>query len=51
VLRNEDNCDAVNNLVVLVQKVGKNSIEDLGSTDKYLYDNANLIGESASFTG
>jgi hypothetical protein len=51
VLRYEDNGDAVNNLVVLVQKVGKNSIEDLGSPDKFLSDNAYLFGESASFTG
>ena len=41
----------MNNLVVLVQKVGKNSIEDLGSPDKFLQDNAYLLGESAAFTG
>ena len=41
----------MNNLVVLVQKVGKNSIEDLGSPDKFLQDNAYLFGESAAFTG
>lgn len=41
----------MNNLVVLVQKVGKNSIDDLGSPDKFLSDNAYLLGESASFTG
>jgi hypothetical protein len=40
----------VNNLVVLVQKVGKNSIEELGSPDKFLSDNAYLLGESTSFT-
>ena len=38
-------------MVVLVQKVGKNSIEDLGSPDKFLQDNAYLFGESASFVG
>ena len=51
VCRYEDNFDAVNNLVVLVQKVGKNSIEELGSPDKFLADNAYLFGESAAFTG
>ncbi len=47
----EDNGDAVNNLVVLVQKVGKNNIDELGSPDKFLQDNAYLFGESAAFTG
>lgn len=47
----EDNGDAVNNLVVLVQKVGKNNIDELGSPDKFLADNAYLFGESASFKG
>lgn len=51
VLRYEDNGDAVNNFVVLVQKVGKNTIQDLGSADKFLADNAYLFGESAAFTG
>lgn len=41
----------MNNLVVLVQKVGKNNIEELGSPDKFLQDNAYLFGESAAFTG
>ena len=41
----------MNNLVVLVQKVGKNSIDELGSPDKFLQDNAYLFGESAAFTG
>ncbi len=41
----------MNNLVVLVQKVGKGNIEELGSPDKFLADNAYLFGESASFTG
>lgn len=41
----------MNNLVVLVQKVGKNSIDDLGNPDKFLQDNAYLLGESAAFTG
>jgi hypothetical protein len=50
VLRYEDNFDAVNNLVVLQQKVGKNSIEDLGSPDKFLQDNAYLFGEQSAFT-
>ena len=49
--RYEDNGDAVTNMVVLVQKVGKNSIDDLGSPDKFLSDNAYLFGESAAFTG
>lgn len=47
----EDNGDAVNNLVVLVQKVGKGNIDELGSPDKFLADNAYLFGESASFQG
>ncbi|KAI8113892.1 hypothetical protein M9434_002020 [Picochlorum sp. BPE23] len=51
VLRYEDNGDAVNNVVVLQQKVGKGSIEDLGSPDKFLQDNAYLLGQSAAFTG
>ena len=51
VLRYEDNFDAVNNLVILQQKVGKNSIEDLGSPDKFLQDNAYLFGDSTAFTG
>ena len=41
----------MNNLVVLVQKVGKNSIDELGNPDKFLSDNAYLFGESAAFTG
>ena len=51
VLRYEDNGDAVNNLIVLQQKVGKNSIEDLGSPDKFLQDNAYLFGDQAAFSG
>jgi len=51
VLRYEDNFDAVNNLVILQQKVGKSSIEDLGSPDKFLQDNAYLFGDSTAFTG
>lgn len=51
VLRYEDNFDAVNNLVVLEQKVGKNSIEDLGSPEKFLQDNAYLFGDQAAFQG
>ena len=49
VLRYEDNFDAVNNLMVIQQKVGKNSIEDLGSPDKFLQDNAYLFGDQAAF--
>ncbi len=51
ILRYEDNFDAVNNLVVMQQKVGKSSIEDLGSPDKFLQDNAYLFGEQSAFTG
>lgn len=50
VLRYEDNFDAVNNLVVLEQKVGKSSIEDLGSPEKFLQDNAYLFGDSKAFS-
>jgi hypothetical protein len=51
ILRYEDNFDAVNNLVVLQQKVGKNSIDDLGSPDKFLQDNAYLFGDSIAASG
>lgn len=34
--RYEDNFDAVNNLAVIVQSVGKDNIEQLGSPDKFL---------------
>lgn len=47
VLRYEDNFDAVNNLVVLQQKVGKGSIDELGTPDKFLQDNSYLFGETA----
>lgn len=49
ILRYEDNFDAVNNLMVIQQKVGKGSIEDLGSPDKFLQDNAYLLGDQAAF--
>lgn len=49
VLRYEDNFDAVNNLFVLQQKVGKDSIDGLGSPDKFLQDNAYLFGDQAAF--
>jgi hypothetical protein len=49
--RYEDNFDAVNNLVVVQQKVGKSSIDELGSPDKFLQDNSYLFGETAAFTG
>jgi hypothetical protein len=45
VLRYEDNFDAVNNLAVIVQNVGKDSIESLGNPDKFLQDYAYLFGE------
>ena len=32
----EDNFDAVNNLAVIVQSVGKDSVDQLGSPDKFL---------------
>jgi len=44
-LRYEDNGDAVNNLVVIAKQTGNKSIEDFGSPDKFLSDNANLMGE------
>jgi hypothetical protein len=49
VLRYEDNFDAVNNLFVIQQKVGKDSIDGLGSPDKFLQDNAYLFGDQAAF--
>ena len=51
VLRYEDNFDAVNNLMVIQQKVGKGSIEELGSPDKFIQDNSFLLGETAAFSG
>lgn len=45
VLRYEDNGDAVNNLVVISKKTGNRSIEDFGAPDKFLSDNAFLLGE------
>ena len=51
VLRYEDNFDAVNNLVVIQQKIGKGSIEELGSPDKFLQDNSFILGETAAFAG
>jgi len=44
-LRYEDNGDAVNNLVVITKQTGNKSIEDFGSPDKWLQDNAKLLGE------
>lgn len=43
--RYEDNGDAVNNLVVIAKQTGNKSIEDFGSPDKWLQDNAKLLGE------
>jgi photosystem II oxygen-evolving enhancer protein 2 len=51
VLRYEDNFDAVNNLMVIQQKVGKGSIDELGSPDKFIQDNSYLLGETAAFGG
>lgn len=51
VLRYEDNFDAVNNLVIIQQKVGKGSIDELGSPDKFIQDNSFLLGETAAFNG
>jgi len=51
ILRYEDNFDAVNNIVVIQEKVGKGSIDDLGSPDKFLQDHAYLFGETAAFKG
>eukprot|EP00887_Chlorella_sp_A99_P005998 scaffold27.g5998.t1 len=45
VLRYEDNFDQVNNLAVIVQNVGKDNIEQLGSPDKFLSDFSYLFGE------
>jgi len=51
ILRYEDNFDAVNNIVVIQEKVGKNSIDELGSPDKFLSEHAFLLGETAAFKG
>ncbi len=51
VLRYEDNFDAVNNLVIIQQKIGKGSIDELGSPDKFIQDNSFLLGETAAFSG
>jgi hypothetical protein len=44
-LRYEDNGDAVNNLSVIVKPTSNKSIEDFGSPDKFLQENAYLFGE------
>lgn len=46
-LRYEDNGDAVNNLMVIVRKTDKKSIEDFGSPDQFLRDNGFLFGTQA----
>ncbi|PNH04088.1 Oxygen-evolving enhancer protein 2, chloroplastic [Tetrabaena socialis] len=46
-LRYEDNGDAVNNLVVLVQPSDKKSIEDYGPQDKFLESVSYLLGRQA----
>ena len=43
----EDNGDAVNNVVVLTQDGGKNSIEDYGAPEKFLEQIAFLFGRQA----
>ena len=43
--RYEDNGDAVNNLLVISKSTGNKSIEDFGSPDKWLQENAKLLGE------
>jgi len=43
--RYEDNGDAVNNLLVISKQTGNKSIEDFGSPDKWLQENAKLLGE------
>lgn len=43
--RYEDNGDAVNNLLVICKSTGNKSIEDFGSPDKWLQENAKLLGE------
>ena len=43
--RYEDNGDAVNNLLVICKPTGSKSIEDFGSPDKWLQENAKLLGE------
>lgn len=43
----EDNFDAVNNLVVIVQNTDKKSIKDFGSTDKFLQEISYLFGKQA----
>ena len=45
VCRYEDNGDAVNNLLVICKQTGNKSIEDFGSPDKWLQENAKLLGE------
>lgn len=49
-LRYEDNGDAVNNLVVIVQKSDKKSIEDYGSPDEFLKSVSFLFG-AQTFAG
>jgi len=49
-LRYEDNGDAVNNLVVIIQPTDKKSIKDYGATDKFLETISYLLGQQA-FSG
>jgi hypothetical protein len=46
----EDNFDAVNNFVVIVQKTDKSSIEAYGSPEKFLESVSYLLGKQ-SFAG
>ncbi len=43
----EDNGDAVNNLVVIVQPTDKKTIEDFGNQEKFLESVSYLLGKQA----
>jgi hypothetical protein len=49
VARYEDNFDAVNNAVVLIEKTDKKSIEDFGDAEKFLTNITYLLGEQSYF--
>ena len=50
ICRYEDNFDAVNNVLVIIEPTSGNSIESLGAPDKFLQDRAYLFGQQ-SFAG
>jgi hypothetical protein len=50
IYRYEDNGDAVNHLIVTIQKTDKNNINGFGGPEKFLNEIKYLLGEQ-TFTG